>query len=169
MIKHAMTRGLFAAVLVFGGKAQAEEKEPRALLEVGGVGELGFPDSTSSLGPAIGIDVTAVRNWLEIEAGVASLFGNGRTELSMDLIFKKPYTLSKTMEIELGVGPAWMRETRGGKITDSIGGEAAVEMQFWPWPERKLGWFLEPSYGYDFTRGHEQALGVTVGLLIPIP
>jgi hypothetical protein len=168
MIKYAMTRGLIAAVLLFGGKAQAEDKESWALVEVGGVDELGFTDGTSRFGPAIGIDVTAVRNWLEIEAGVTSLFGNGHTEWSTDLTFKKPYILSNTTEMELGVGPVWMRATSGGKITDSIGGEAVLEIQFWPWPERKLGWFVEPSYGYDFARGHEQSLGVTLGLLIPI-
>jgi len=28
--------------------------------------------------------------------------------------------------------------------------------------------FLEPSYNYSFSNGHEQSLGVTMGLLIPI-
>jgi hypothetical protein len=40
---------------------------------------------------------------------------------------------------------------------------------FWPWPDRKLGWFLEPTYSYSFSKGHEQAAAVSVGLLIPIP
>jgi hypothetical protein len=35
-----------------------------------------------------------------------------------------------------------------------------VDFQIWPFPR--------PSYGYDFGREHEQSLGVTVGLLIPI-
>lgn len=39
---------------------------------------------------------------------------------------------------------------------------------FWPWPDRKFGWFLEPIYGYSFIGGHEQSLGVSVGLLIPV-
>jgi hypothetical protein len=39
---------------------------------------------------------------------------------------------------------------------------------FWPWPDRKYGWFLEPSYTYSFINGHEQSLGIGVGLLIAI-
>jgi hypothetical protein len=39
---------------------------------------------------------------------------------------------------------------------------------FWPTPDRKFGWFLEPSYTYSFSNGHEQSLGVSVGLLVPI-
>jgi hypothetical protein len=35
-------------------------------------------------------------------------------------------------------------------------------------PEQKFGWFVEPTYSYSFSNGHEQALGMAVGLLIPI-
>jgi hypothetical protein len=48
------------------------------------------------------------------------------------------------------------------------GVEIAGDFMFWPSPDRKLGWFLEPSYSYSFIGGHEQSLGVSVGLLIPI-
>ena len=40
---------------------------------------------------------------------------------------------------------------------------------FWPWPERKFGWFLEPTYTYSFAKEHEKSLAVSVGLLITIP
>jgi hypothetical protein len=40
---------------------------------------------------------------------------------------------------------------------------------FWATPDRMFCWFLEPSYSYSFSQGHEQSLGATVGLLIPIP
>jgi hypothetical protein len=73
------------------------------------------------------------------------------------------------VEFEFGVGPEWMHTTGGRQSVDSIGGEAVIEFMFWPWPERKFGWYLEPSYGYDFGKGHEQSLGVSVGLLIAIP
>jgi hypothetical protein len=39
---------------------------------------------------------------------------------------------------------------------------------FWPTTDRKLGWFLEPSNTYTFVGGHEQSLGFSIGLLIPI-
>jgi hypothetical protein len=39
----------------------------------------------------------------------------------------------------------------------------------WPSPAHRFGWFLEPSYGYDFRGPHDQSLGVSGGLLIAIP
>jgi hypothetical protein len=38
----------------------------------------------------------------------------------------------------------------------------------WPTKDRKLGWFIEPTYGYSFGSEHEQLHGVSMGLLIPI-
>jgi hypothetical protein len=34
--------------------------------------------------------------------------------------------------------------------------------------DRRYGWFLEPSYTYSFTGGHEQSFGLSTGLLILI-
>jgi hypothetical protein len=102
-------------------------------------------------------------------AGVTPLFGRSHTEWDTDLLFKKPFTLSDKVEFMFGVGPAWVHRTGGGKSVDSIVGEASLDFMFWPSPERKFGWYLEPSYGYDFGRGHEQSLGVSIGLIIPIP
>ena len=83
----------------------------------------------------------------------------------MDLLFKKPFTLSNTVEFMIGAGPEWTYTDRGSKVA----AEFALDFMFWPWPDRKLGWFLEPTYGYSFSKGHEQAAAVSVGLLIPIP
>ena len=130
--------GLIAALLLIGGQGRAEEKEPSALIELGGATEWGLRDGGQSFGPAVSIDVTPLKDLLEIEAGVTSLFGGGHTEWSTDLVFKKPFTLSKTVEVEFGVGPEWIHTTGGGKTADSLGGEAVVEFQFWPWPKSKL-------------------------------
>ena len=119
-----------------------------------------------SFGPSAAIEVTPLRDLLEIEAGVAPLFGGGRTEWNTDLLFKTPFTLSDTAELMIGAGPE-RTYTAGG--VGRIGGEVALDFQFWPWHERRYGWFLEPSYSYSFGSGHEQSLGVSVGLLIAIP
>ena len=163
------TMGLIAILLLAAGAARAEEKEPSALIEMGGVGEWGLRDGGRSFGPAVSIEFTPIKDWLEIEGGVSSLFGSGHTEWNPDLVFKKPFSLSKTVEVEFGVGPEWMHTTGGGKTADSLGGEAVVEFQFWPWPNRNYGWYLEPSYDYSFEKGHEQSFGVSGGLLIAIP
>ncbi|MGA2816695.1 MAG: hypothetical protein ABSE67_10425 [Xanthobacteraceae bacterium] len=169
MIKQWAMMGLIAALLLFAGKAQAVEKEPSAEIEIGAAGEWGLSSSLFSFGPSAAIEYTVVKDWLEIEAGLSPLFGKGQTEWGTELVFKKPFSLSDNVEVMFGVGPEWLHKTGSGEHTDTIGGVAVLDFQFWPLPDRKFGWFLEPSYGYDFDRGHEQSLGVTLGLLIPIP
>ena len=35
--------------------------------------------------------------------------------------------------------------------------------------QRLLGFYAEPSYGWDFGAGHTQSASLSVGLLFPIP
>jgi hypothetical protein len=165
MIKRGTMVGLIAALLLFAGEAQAEEKEPSAIVEIGGSGDWGLKDGGSSFGPMVAVEFTPIAHWLEIEAGVSTLFGGGQTEWSTDFLFKKPFSLSDKVEFMVGVGPEWTFTRDGTKIA----GEAALDFMFWPTRDRKFGWFLEPSYSYSFSQGHEQSLGVSVGLLIAIP
>jgi hypothetical protein len=162
-----MVRGRMRVVLclmsLFANAAWAEEKEPTAIVEIGGAGEWDFPKG--GFGPTAAVEFTPIKEWLEIEAGVSTLFGSGQTEWSTDLLFKKPFTLSDKVEFMFGVGPEWTFSRVGTKIA----GEVALDFMFWPTPDRKFGWFLEPSYSYSFSAGHEQSLGASVGLLIPIP
>jgi hypothetical protein len=156
---------LIVASLLFAANAQAEEREPSAIVEIGGAVEWGIPGGGSSFGPTAAVEFTPIKNWLEIEAGVSTRFGGGHTEWSTDLVFKKPFTLSNTLEFMVGVGPEWTFTKEGTKIA----GEVVLDFMFWPTPDRKFGWFLEPTYSYSFSRGHEQSLGVSAGLLIAIP
>jgi hypothetical protein len=155
---------LISAALWFTASAQAEDKEPTAIIELGAAGEWGLPGS-SGFGPSVAVEFTPVKNWLEIEAGVAPRFSRGPTEWDADFLFKKPFTLSDKVEFMIGVGPQWTFSPEGTKIA----GEVALDFMFWPTADRTYGWFLEPAYSYSFSRGHEQSLGATVGLLIPIP
>ncbi len=159
------------ATLLFAGKAfgQVEEKEPKAIVEIGGAGEWALTHGTPSYGPNFAVEVTPIKNWLEIEAGTTPFFSRGQTEWDTDLIFKKPYTLSKTTEFMFGVGPEWAHTSRSGSSTNSMGAEGALDFMFWPWKKRRFGLYLEPSYGYSFASGHDQSVSVAAGLLIPIP
>jgi hypothetical protein len=155
---------LIAVLLLLGKNAQAEEKEPTAIIELGGAGEWGLPGA-SSFGPSAAVEFTPIKDWLEIEAGVAPMFSHGRAEWDTDLIFKKPFTLSDNVEFMIGAGPQWTFSPEGTKI----GVELAADFMFWPTPDRKYGWFLEPTYSYSLSSGHEKSLGLSAGLLIPIP
>jgi hypothetical protein len=51
---------------------------------------------------------------------------------------------------------------------NSAGGEALLDFMFWPGRKHKFGWYLEPGYEYNFGRGNERSIGMSVGLLIAI-
>lgn len=165
----AILIGVMAGLLPSFGAAFAEEKEPLAVIELGGAGEWGLTNGGASFGPTAAVEVTAIKNWLEVEAGVTSLFRYGQTEWDTGVTFKKPFDLSPTVEFEPGIGPVWMHAVSLGRATNAVGAEVSFEFMIWPTGERKYGWFVEPSYGYSFGKDHEQSLGLNAGLLIAIP
>ncbi len=164
-------RGFFlvAIISLCAWPALAEESEPSAILELGGASEFNLKSHTTSFGPNLAAEITPIEDWLELEAGVSPLFGHGATDWQTDFLFKKPFTLSDQVEFMAGVGPEWDHTIAGGRTTDSVSAEAALDFMFWPERERRFGWYLEPSYGFSFAAGHEQSLAVSAGLLIPIP
>jgi hypothetical protein len=158
------TLSLTAALALGPGHAfgqQQEEKDHVAVLEFGAAGEWGLGDGKTSFGPSVAVEVTPIEHWLEIEAGVAPLMSKGSTEWDFDLVFKKPFQLSKNVEFMVGVGPEWVTPTH------SFGAVAVADFMFWTTPQ--YGWFLEPSYSYSFNREHDRSLAVNVGLLIALP
>jgi hypothetical protein len=149
--------------------AQSVDKEPVAVVEIGGAGDWSVNEGGSSFGPTVAVEVTPIENWLELEAGVTSLFARHSTEWDVDLLFKKPWTLSKKAEFMVGVGPEWVHTTKYSAAPNSLSGEAVLDFMFWPSAKHRFGWYLEPGYEYNFGSGHEQSLGISGGLLIAIP
>jgi len=90
-------------------------------------------------------------------------------EWDTDLLFKKPWTISRKAEFMLGIGPEWVHLKQAGKVTNSISGEVAGDFMFWPGEKHRFGWYLEPAYDYSFAGGHQQSVGMSAGLLIGIP
>ena len=162
---------LIAALFLCAGNAfaQSVEKEPAAVVELGGAAGWNLKDGGSSFGPTVAVEVTPIENWLELEVGVTPLFTRHSTEWDTDLLFKKPWTLSKKVEFMFGVGPEWIHTTKYGMTTNSVSGEVVLDFMFWPSAKHRFGWYLEPGYEYNFGRGHEQSLGISGGLLIAIP
>ena len=150
--------------------AQSIEKEPVAIVEFGGTAFHGLTGEGASFGPTVAVEVTPIENWLELEAGVTALFRPHSTEWSVDLLFKKPWTLSKKAEFMVGIGPEWIHARQYGTTTNSLGGEVVADFMYWPSSAKhRFGWYVEPGYEYNFGRGHEQSIGVSGGLLIAIP
>jgi len=149
--------------------AQSADKDPVAILELGAAASRSLHDGTGSFGPDLAAEVTPIENWLELEAGVTPLFRSGSTEWDTDLLFKKPWTLSRKAEFMAGIGPEWEHTILNGKSSNALAGEAALDFMFWPARRHKYGWYLEPAWDYAFAHGHEQSLGISGGLLIAIP
>jgi hypothetical protein len=152
-----------AGMAALADTAAAEDKEPTAIVAIGGATEWALPGPTS-FGPSVSVEFTPIRNWLEIEIGAATMLRRGVTEFETDLLFKMPFTLSDTMEFMVGAGPSWSYTRQEGT---KWGATFAFELMLWPGPERKLGWFIEPTY--TINQDSEKSLGVSVGLLIAIP
>jgi hypothetical protein len=150
------------------GALQPPEKEAVAILELGAEPARSLSGGGWSLSPTVAAEVTPIENWLELEFGVTPTFSNRSTEWDTDFLFKKPWTLSKKVEFMFGVGPEWIHITENGVSTNSVAGEIALDFMFWPSPKRRFGWYIEPAYDYTFARGHDQAIGVSIGLLISI-
>jgi hypothetical protein len=152
--------GLVAAPEPIFAQERADDDHRGAVLEIGAASEWGFQDGKTSFGPSVAIEVTPIEHWLEIEAGISPLRSRDGTEWEADLVFKKPFQLSKNVEFMVGAGPQW-------SSANSMGAVAVLDFMFWVTPQ--YGWFVEPSYSYAFSRGHDQNLAVNVGLLIALP
>jgi len=138
-----------------------------AVLEVGAAGERDLKQNTSNFGATLAVEMTPVEHWLELECGVTALGTSGQTELAADLLFKKPYRLSRTAEFMFGVGFEVARKFSDEEPSTSVGVEAVLDFMFWP--TNKIGWYLEPGYSFVPGMGAEQSLGMTAGLLIGWP
>ena len=146
-----------------------EDKDPIAIVELGAATSWNFSGGAATFAPNLAAEVTPIENWLELEAGVSPFYTHKSAEWDTDLLFKKPWTLSRKAEFMLGVGPEWVHLRQNGKVTNSISGEVAGDFMFWPVRKHRFGWYLEPAYDYSFAGGHQQSIGMSGGLLIGIP
>jgi hypothetical protein len=146
----------------------SEDKDPVAILEIGAATSWNVTGGAATFAPNFAVETTPIENWLELEAGVSPFYTRSSTEWDTDLLFKKPWTLSRKAEFMLGIGPEWVHLRQNGKTTNSIAGEVAGDFMFWPAHKHRFGWFLEPAYDYSFARGHQQSIGMSGGLLIAI-
>jgi hypothetical protein len=166
-----MRSTLTTCLLICSGLAfaQSEDKDPAAIVELGGATSWNVKGGAATFGPDFAVEFTPIENWLEIEAGTTPFITHNSTEWDTDLLFKKPWTISRKAEFMLGVGPEWVHTRENGTVTNSVAGEIAADFMFWPTGKHRFGWYLEPAYGYNFGRGHEQSIGMSGGLLIAVP
>jgi len=151
-----------AAMVLVADKTSAAEKEPVAVLELGAAGAWDVRGG-ASFGPAAAVEFEPIKDSLVIEAGLAPLFDrSGRTDWDFDVLFRRPFDLSKKVEFEPGIGPTW-------NGSGQAGAQASFEFMIWTSEEREFGWFIDPSYSVSLAPGHQQSVGLSLGLLFAIP
>src|ERR1051326_2070750 len=119
----AVTKTVAAALawlLVLPCVASAKQA-PRAKPDVGHddhavVYELGMAGDWSRRegfhpGGTFAFEVTPIEGWLELEMGVTAIHGDRSTEMPVDVLFKKPWRISRRFEFMLGVGPELVHAT----------------------------------------------------------
>ncbi|HTU32985.1 MAG TPA: hypothetical protein VMF66_04190 [Candidatus Acidoferrum sp.] len=143
-----------------------DDKENKAILELGSATSWNVSGGAATLGPNLAAEIEPIENWLELEVGVSPFYTHTVKEWDADLLFKKPWTLSRKAEFMLGIGPEWVHFKQNGRWTNALAGEVAGDFMFWPTGKHRFGWYLEPAYDYSFAGGHEKSLGITFGLLI---
>jgi len=159
---------LVVSVLQFAARpifAQEDaDKDHSFVLEIGSAGEWSLNEPSSQFGGTLAVETTPVEDWLELESGITGLKASDHTELGLDLLFKKPYRLSRTAEFMFGLGPEVVHDFGGSDRTTSYDMEIILDFMFWP--KTNVGWYLEPGYSSTFSKKSEQSLEVSAGLII---
>lgn len=156
-----MAAGLaLASGPAFGQEHAGSEPSRDLVLEIGTAAEVGLGDGKASFGPSFALAVTPIEHQLEIEFGLTPMINHGSAEWEGEIVFKKPFELSKNVELLVGVGPEWATPS------NSFGAVAKLDLVYWRTPQ--YGWFVEPSYSYGFNHDHEQNLTLKVGLLVAL-
>jgi hypothetical protein len=151
-----------AAMVLCTDETSAAEKEPVAVLELGVAGAWDVGGG-AGFGPSAAIEFEPIKNNLVIEAGLAPLFDrSGHADWDFDLLFRRPFDLSKKVEFEPGIGPTF-------NGAGQVGAQVSFEFMIWTSEEREFGWFIDPSYSASLASGHQQSVGLTLGLLFAIP
>jgi hypothetical protein len=174
-MKHAAklhSAAVLISLCLISGRALGHEDEakPEAeegwspVFEIGPALDREIKGGTTNYGAGIAVEVTPIEDWLEIEAGIARLITAGRAETGFDVLFKKPFTLTQTAELMIGLGPEVTQTTVNGVRATSHAVEFALDLMVWP--TKNIGWFVEPGYGVGIgnSRG-ERSFGASAGLL----
>ncbi len=134
------------------------------MFELGWAGDYSSAEGSHAKGATFAFEVTPIPDRLELESGVTTIRANGVSETSVDLLFKKPWSFSKTVEFMAGVGPEIVHAT--GPDAGTFWGVSAVA-DFMFWPKKNVGWYLEPGYEADFRHATaRQGFAMAGGLII---
>ena len=140
-----------------------EEQDHRIVYELGWAADWSHAEGVHPKGATLAFKVTPIEHFLELEFGVTAIRADGKTEIPVDVLFKKPWQFSRQFELMVGIGPEWIHAT-GAESGSFWGLSSVVDLMFWP--KANTGWYLEPAYEVSFRDGKHHGLGIAAGLLI---
>jgi hypothetical protein len=155
--------GVFlVAALASAAAAKDEDTDHKFVVELGTAGEWPLTNVPGNFGGTFAVEFTPIENWLEIEIGLTSLNTTGHTELSGDLLFKKPFQITPSFEFMIGAGPSFSQTLNGPDQGTAVSAEFALDFMFWP--TKDVGWYFEPTYSINPRTG-ERSAAFSIGLL----
>jgi hypothetical protein len=104
------------------------------------------------------------RKLAEFEIGASVLSADHGVEVPIDLLIKKPFRLSRWAELMIGLGPEVVLVSNPTTRATHFGGEAALDLMFWPWG-RRVGLWIEPAYDVISYNGATSGVGSSGGVL----
>jgi hypothetical protein len=142
---------------------QPVDEDHAIVFELGGTGDWSRTEGFHP-GGTFAFEVTPIENWLELEIGFSAIHESSGTEMPIDVLFKKPWRLSRAVEFMAGVGPELVHAT--GPDHGTFGGVDAV-LDFMFWTRKNIGWYVEPGYELTFRDGTKhQGVGMDIGLIL---
>jgi hypothetical protein len=141
-----------------------KDDDHSVVYELGWASDYSRAEGFHAKGATFAFEVTPVPDRLELEVGLTAIRANGVTETSVDLLFKKPWTLSKRIEFMAGIGPELIHAT-GAEAGTFWGVSAVGDLMFWR--TKNVGWYLEPGYEAAFRAGTaRQGFAMAAGLIV---
>jgi hypothetical protein len=140
------------------------DEEHSIVYELGWAGDYSHAEGFHAKGATFAFEVTPVPDRLELEVGVTAIRAKGVTETSIDLLFKKPWTISKHIEFMAGIGPEAIHAT-GAEAGTFWGLSVVGDLMFWP--TKNVGLYVEPGYEAAFRAGTtRQGFAMAAGLIV---
>jgi hypothetical protein len=160
---RAVAAGIFLTAALAGAvAAKDEDAEHKFVLEFGTTGEWPVSNEPGNFGGTFAVEFTPIENWLELEIGFTTLNTTGHSDLSGDLLFKKPFHVAPGFEFMVGAGPSVSQTLNGPDRGTKVNAEFALDFMFWP--TKDVGWYFEPTYSINPRTG-ERSAAFSIGLL----